>query len=102
EEPDPSRLSDQEMIESTGKYFSYYERDIVVMDWDAALIVDEPRYFDEVLYIMELANLQLAELEAYDRILDAAVDRSYRDLSTSRFRGMQTTGVQRELREIRV
>ena len=30
---------------------------------------------------MELANLQLAELEAYDRILDAAVDRSYRDLA---------------------
>src|SRR6185503_20471503 len=85
------------------KYFSYYDTDIVVIDWDAALIVDEPRYFDEVLYIMELANLQHAELEAYDRILDAAVDRSYRDLSsTSRLRGRTTTTVQRELREIRV
>ena len=52
---------------------------------------------------MELANLQLAELEAYDRILDTAVDRSYRDLSTSgRWRRMKTTSVQRELREIRI
>lgn len=103
EEPDASRLSEQEANESTGKYLSYYDRDLVVMDWDAALIIDEPRYFDEVLYIMELANLQLAELEAYDRILDTAVDRSYRDLATStRFRGLQTTSVQRELREIRV
>jgi hypothetical protein len=102
EEPDPKHLSDQETDESTGKYFSYYERDLVVIDWDAALVIDEPRYFDEVLYIMELANLQLAELEAYDRILDAAVDRSYRDLSITRFRGLQTITVQRELREIRV
>ncbi|MEA2709778.1 MAG: hypothetical protein QOF78_2379 [Phycisphaerales bacterium] len=103
EEGDPARLSDQEAEESTGKYFSYYERDLVVMDWDAAVIVDEPRYFDEVLYIMELANLQLAELEAYDRILDRAVDRSYRDLGGgSRFRGATNQSVQRELREIRV
>jgi hypothetical protein len=102
EESDPRQLSAQEADESTGKYFSYYERDLVVIDWDAALVIDEPRYFDETLYIMELANLQLAELEAYDRILDAAVDRSYRDLSLTRFRGMQTSSVQRELREIRV
>jgi hypothetical protein len=69
------------------------------MDWDAAMIVDEPRYWDEVLYVMELANLQLAELEAYDRILDDAVERSYRDL-TSRRSGARKA--QRELREIRI
>jgi len=103
EAPDPARLSDQEVEESTGKFFSYYQNDLTVIDWDAALIVDEPRSFDEILYLMELANLQLAELEAYDRILDAAVDRSYRDLSTSgRWRRMKTTSVQRELREIRI
>jgi hypothetical protein len=102
EETDPKRLSDQEADESTGKYFSYYERDLVVIDWDAAIIIDEPRYFDEVLYIMELANLQLAELEAYDRILDSTVDRSYRDLAPARFRGRQALGVQRELREFRI
>jgi hypothetical protein len=49
---------------------------------------------------MELANLQLAELEAYDRILDTAVDRSYRDLGGRQWRG--TSRVHRELREIRV
>ncbi|MGH7214550.1 MAG: hypothetical protein ACREIT_07295 [Tepidisphaeraceae bacterium] len=103
EERDPAHLSAQEAEESTGKFFSYYDHDLVVIDWDAALVVDEPRNFDEVLYLMELANLQLAELEAYDRILDDAVERSYRDLST-RFRGWRRamTGVQRELREIRI
>ena len=60
---------------------SYYENDLAVLDWDAALIVQEPGQLDEILYVLELANLQLAELEAYDRILDAALERSYRDLT---------------------
>jgi hypothetical protein len=102
EEPDVTHLSDQESEESTGKYFSYYDRDIAVVDWDAALVVDEPKYLDEILYIMELANLQLAELEAYDRLLDDAVDRVYRDLSARRIGRWQVPRIQRELREIRV
>jgi hypothetical protein len=102
EEPDPERLSDQEAEESTGKYLSYYDRDLVVVDWDAALVIDEPQNLDETLYLMELANVQLAELEAYDHMLDDAVERSYRDISARRFKGWQTTGVQRELREIRI
>ena len=104
EEPDPTHLSRQESEESTTKSFSYYDRDLVVIDWDAALIVDEPRFLDETLYIMELANLQLAELEAYDRLLDDAVERAYRDLAARRFTRWAGTGagVQREFREIRV
>jgi len=50
--------------------------------------------------VMELANLQLAELEAYDRILDNALDRAYRDLSTRSMRGRAS--ILRELREIRI
>jgi hypothetical protein len=102
EEPDPTHLSEQESEESTTRYYSYYDHDIVVIDWDAALLVDEPRYLDETLYIMELANLQLAELEAYDRMLDDAVERAYRDLAARRFSRWTGAGVQRELREIRV
>jgi hypothetical protein len=100
QEPDLAELSSQESEESTGRHLSYYRNDLVVMDWDAALLVDEPRDFDETLYVLELANLQLAELEAYDRLLDTALERSYRDI------GSQTTArrraMMRELREIRV
>ncbi len=103
EEPDPTHLSDQEADESSNKYFSYYEDDVVVVDWDAAIVIDDPRYFDEVLYVMELANLQLAELEAYDRILDDALDRAYRDLGGGkRWRRSRTGAIQRQLREIRI
>jgi hypothetical protein len=64
------------------------------------LVVQEPEQVDETLYVLELANLQLAELEAYDRILDASLERSYRDLAE---RGRRGRGeVMRELRELRI
>jgi len=100
QEPDIDHLSKQESDESTGRFLSYYEHDLVVIDWDAALLIDERQNFDETLYVMELANLQLAELEAYDRILDDSLERAYRDLSSRPFRGR--TGILRELREIRI
>jgi hypothetical protein len=100
QEPDIDHLSKQEADESTGRFLSYYEHDLVVVDWDAALLIDEPQNFDETLYVMELANLQLAELEAYDRILDDSLERAYRDLGSRPMRGRKTT--LRELREIRI
>ena len=100
QESESERLSKQESDESTARYLSYYDNDIVVIDWDAALLIDEPRDFDETLYIMELANLQLAELEAYDRLLDDALERSYRDLGEQPLRSRGD--ILRELREIRI
>lgn len=100
QESEIERLSKQESEESTARYLSYYDSDLVVIDWDAALLIDEPRDFDETLYIMELANLQLAELEAYDRLLDDALERSYRDLGEKPLRSRGN--ILRELREIRI
>lgn len=100
QEPDMDHLSKQEADESTGRYLSYYEHDLVVVDWDAALVIDERPNFEETLYIMELANLQLAELEAYDRILDGSLDRAYRDLGSRASRGRGK--MLRELRELRI
>lgn len=100
QEPDMDHLSKQEAEESTGRYLTYYQHDLVVVDWDAALVVDQKQNFEETLYIMELANLQLAELEAYDRILDGSLVRAYRDLSLRQVRGR--AGMLRELRELRI
>jgi hypothetical protein len=100
QETDLEKLSEQEAGESTGRYLSYYRNDLVVVDWDAALVVDEPGDFQEVLYIMELANLNLAELEAYDRLLDRALERSYRDVRSRAYRKRKDILV--DLREIRI
>jgi hypothetical protein len=32
------------------------------LSWDAALITADPQHFDDILYVMKLANLQLAGL----------------------------------------
>ena len=80
QEDDGSLLSQQEADESTGAFLSYYRTDLVVVDWDAALIIDEQDDVEESLHVLELANLQLEELIAYDRLLDSALDRSYADL----------------------
>ena len=100
QEREIDRLSHQESEESTQRAISYYEHDVVVVDGDAALVIDKPNSFDEPLYVMELANLQLAELEAYDRLLDDALERSYRDLSERRIRSQRD--VLREIRELRI
>jgi hypothetical protein len=99
EEAGSDRLSDQEVNQATGLYLSYHQHDMIVTDWDAAVAVDRPEHFEEMLHVIELANVQLAELEAYDRILDEALDRAYRDMVR---RWRRRTTVLAGLREIRV
>lgn len=99
QEPQAERLSEQEAAESTERYLTYYETDLVVVDWDAALVVGEQDSLEEIIHVMELANVQLAELAAYDRVLDGALELAYRDLSRRR---RITREVRRNLREIRV
>jgi hypothetical protein len=97
QEPGTETLSTQEAQESTQLYLSYYDNDLVVVDWDAAIVIDRPENCEEVLHVMELANVQLAELEAYDRTVDTALERSYRDLRTRWRRRSETLGWLREL-----
>lgn len=100
QEEDAAYLSQQEAEESTGQYLSYYEDDLVVVDWDAALLVEDPSDVDSILHIMELANVQLVELGTYDLALDGVMDASYRLMAHwTRRAGGQT---RRNLREIHV
>jgi hypothetical protein len=99
-EADAALLSSQEVTESTGRWLSYYRHDLTVVDWDAALVIDRPDEFDETLYIMELANVQLEELEAYDAYIDEALERAYRDLNAPR--GQRRRHVLREVKELRI
>lgn len=99
-EADAGLLSEQEIHESTSRWLSYYRHDLVVADWDAALVIDRPEDFAETLYVMELANVQLEELEAYDAHIDEALERAYRDLSA---RGRERRRhVLREVKELRI
>jgi len=93
-------LSGPEVADTIHHALTYYRHDLAVMDWDAAVIVDDRPNFEQVLHVMELANVQLAELRAYDRILDEALERSYRDLRPRSRRLMRTGTTVARLREL--
>lgn len=103
-EPNADRLSTRE-VEDTLKYrYSYYQHDLAVIDWDAALIVDAPEDYNDTLYVMELANLQLEELRTYDGMLDGALDKAYDDVEKAahHYIGRGRQRVLDELRGIRM
>lgn len=100
---DPANLSDNQIAETTRVWTSYERSDFVVIDWDAALVVDLAAYPDDVLYVIELANLQTEEFRALDERLDKYLNESYRDLDCrSLVRYFIAPKIVRPLRRIRV
>jgi len=82
---------------------SFENTDLTIIDWDAALAIDLTGYVDDVLYALELANLQLEEFRLMDRRLDKYLDVAYEDLDRKRlpFFGGTTKKLQ-HLRRFRV
>lgn len=79
-ETEPAHLSDAQVNDVFRVQRSFEKTDLVVIDWDAALVVDLKGYVDDVLYVLELANLQLEEFRVMDQKLDGYLDRAYGDL----------------------
>jgi hypothetical protein len=75
-----SQLSEAQVGEVLRIQRSFEISDLTVIDWDAALVVDLTGYVDDVLYALELANLQLEEFRVMDRRLDKYLDGAYEDL----------------------
>ena len=78
------KLSEAQVNEVLRIQRSFENTDLVVIDWDAALVADLTGYVDDVLYALELANLQLEEFRVMDRRLDLYLDRAYDDLEKRR------------------
>ncbi len=103
-ETDPSRLSSQEVEDVTKCWYSYYRRDLAVIDWDTALLIDIPEDYNDTLYVMEMANLQLEELRRYDLYLDEVLDKAYDEVDrASKLKyWFSRQKMIRELREVRM
>jgi hypothetical protein len=76
----PEELSEQQVAESLRMAYSYGRDDLAVVDWDAMILVDTPEDCAELLYLAEIANMQMAELRVHDEILSRVVERAYDDL----------------------
>jgi hypothetical protein len=78
-------LSEMQINEVHRLTRSYNVSDAVIIDWDAAVVVELDGYLDDVLYVLEVANLQLEEYKVIDERLDIFLDRAYDDLGKQRY-----------------
>lgn len=76
-------LSEATREDVTKNCFSYLEGDLVVVDWNSAIVV-EPSGSRVVANVLELATCQLLELRYYDRLLDAELARVYEHVERER------------------
>jgi hypothetical protein len=101
----PERLSDEEVHDNLRTWFRYYQDDLVIVDWDRSLVIEPSGKYDDVLTVMETANLELLELRAYDRYLDNVLEEAYEDITRFYGRGglfRSARNVQEELSNARI
>jgi hypothetical protein len=66
--------------------FSYFDDDLAVVTWNAALVVESVPEDKDVQYVLEFANAQLLELRFYDSLLDDELPRTYDEIAAARGR----------------
>ena len=69
-------LSQREREDVLQHAFSYTDRDLAVIDWNAAFVYEPSGSFD-IPDVLEICNAQLLELRYYDDLLDLNLRRTY-------------------------
>ncbi|HEY7168549.1 MAG TPA: hypothetical protein VIB79_28590 [Candidatus Binatia bacterium] len=77
-------LSKQEIGEALGARISYGTEDLIIADWNAALVVDADG--EDVRSVLEFANVELLEMRYLDHRLDRALEQAYEMLSRRSWR----------------
>jgi hypothetical protein len=88
--------------------FSYFEDDLTVLTWNAALVAEPVAGDTDVQYVLEFANAQLLELRFFDMTLDAELPRMYDEIESARRRlyvpglrfGMLLGGLQKRVADV--
>ena len=98
-----ARLSETQVAEVLRLRRSFENTDLVVIDWDAALVAELDGSTEDVLHVLEVANLQLEEFRWMDRSLDRYLERAYGDLGRRRWWAFgAAASVLRSLRQLRI
>ena len=82
-EVSPLPLSESERDDVLKRTFSYQDRDLAVVDWNSALVL-EPSGSRDVPDLLEFATAQLLEMRYYDALLDRELARFYGEISGKR------------------
>jgi hypothetical protein len=75
---DTEKLSELQRKEALSRAISYYERDLVLIDWNAAIIYDTD--YTDTLNVLELLNVELLEARYMDAQLDKRI-KNYEGIS---------------------
>lgn len=76
------KISEQEVADALQNPLSYYEDELVLIDWNATFIYN-PRISYDVADVIEFALISSLELRTYDSLLDHALDHAYEDISAA-------------------
>jgi hypothetical protein len=79
---EPEALSEAEVAEALSSRISYGPEDVVVVDWNAALLYGEE--LEDERSLLEYATVELLELRILDELLENAVDHARQILSRGR------------------
>jgi hypothetical protein len=82
-EPRTQKLAPSTVQELSRRTIRYYEDDLVIVDFDAAVIVDKDGAPD-LVDIFEIASSQLLELRYYDAMLGRSLEGLLRDVRRAR------------------
>lgn len=80
---DRETLSEQEVQDALSVRISYTANDVLYIDWGTGFMVD--RDADDVITVVDYANISLMELRFLDSQLDATLDRAYLLLQKERW-----------------
>ncbi len=75
-----TRLSAAERSEILESRMSYYDTDLLVVGWTAALVYDSAEGAAPTIQLLEYANTQLLEFRHYDDVLTRLLSEVYRSL----------------------
>lgn len=95
---EPGELSADEVQDAVSHRISFSRDDIAVVDWNAALVVErEP---EDVLTVLEFANVELLEMRFLDQRLDEALGLAHSRLSQRTRKWFQFRSDPTDLRDI--
>jgi hypothetical protein len=92
------KLSNDEVYDALSHRISFTTSDVAIVDWNAALLVDEDA--EDLLTILEFANVELLEMRVLDERLDDALSHAYDRLTKRTSRWFPFRSDPADLREI--
>jgi hypothetical protein len=91
-------LSPGEVSDAMSHRISFGKDDVAIIDWNAALVVDKEA--EDVLTVLEFANVELLEMRFLDRTLDNALSLAYDRVSKRSRKWFQFRSNPSDLRDI--